>query len=273
MTDPTTDAAPSEDPAALRACAIDALTALARQGYDTDHGWRRIDFAGELAAVLAAVAANVGGGQVLLAGRPGSWEAAAVETLVGGTVGRDDEDLARYRTEPITVWVDAQVQLEEQTDGTWFDAWSRLQAAAEDRYEEAYEVALDRHAGAARIVPEHERHTLQAELDAGEPLTEERKALRQRLAAEEHWLLSADADLAAARRLAQAVSDAQEARERDYAAALFATMQAGAAARGYGVELVASEDYDQANWIGNELEAEARAATPVPPVPTLDELR
>ncbi|WP_156044159.1 hypothetical protein [Cellulomonas sp. HZM] len=50
-------------------------------------------------------------------------------------------------------------------------------------------------------------------------------------------------------------------------------MRAAAAARGYAVELVASTDYDADNWIGNALEAAARATTPVPAVPTLDELR
>ena len=46
------------------------------------------DFAGWLASVLARVAAHAGSADALTAGRPGSWEAALVEQLVKGTVGR-----------------------------------------------------------------------------------------------------------------------------------------------------------------------------------------
>jgi hypothetical protein len=54
---------------------------------------REHDFAGWLAAVLAQVAANLGGSAELTAGRPGSWEADLVDRLVKGTVGPDDEGL------------------------------------------------------------------------------------------------------------------------------------------------------------------------------------
>jgi len=55
------------------------------------------DFPGWLAAVLAAVAAELGSTDALLAGRPGSWEAGHLSNLVHGTVGWDDESLAAYR--------------------------------------------------------------------------------------------------------------------------------------------------------------------------------
>ncbi len=61
------------------------------------------DFAEFLANVVAATAANVGGAERLLAGRPGSWEAGLVRSLVEGTVGQDLSDLLRVRTEPIVV--------------------------------------------------------------------------------------------------------------------------------------------------------------------------
>ena len=61
------------------------------------------DFAGFLAEVLAAVAANVGATWRVTAGRPGSWEADLVHQLIAGTVGYDDEYLMAHRTEPVRV--------------------------------------------------------------------------------------------------------------------------------------------------------------------------
>jgi hypothetical protein len=51
------------------------------------------DFPGWLAGVLARAAAARGSSYALIAGRPGSWEAALVNQLVCGTVGWDDEHL------------------------------------------------------------------------------------------------------------------------------------------------------------------------------------
>jgi hypothetical protein len=55
------------------------------------------DFAGWLAGVLAAAAAELGSTAALTSGRPGSWEADLVQQLVKGTVGWDDNDLDIYR--------------------------------------------------------------------------------------------------------------------------------------------------------------------------------
>jgi len=64
--------------------AADALTKAARSEHD---------FAGWLAVVLAGVAGQLGSSDALIAGRPGSWEAACVDQLVKGTVGHGDEYL------------------------------------------------------------------------------------------------------------------------------------------------------------------------------------
>jgi hypothetical protein len=56
------------------------------------------DFGGWLAGVLATVSADLGSTEALIAGRPGSWEAEHVRGLVNGTVGRDDDYLADYKT-------------------------------------------------------------------------------------------------------------------------------------------------------------------------------
>jgi hypothetical protein len=58
------------------------------------------DFAGWLAHVLAATAAELGSTDALTAGRPGSWKADLVRQLVRGTVGPGDEYLADYQDRP-----------------------------------------------------------------------------------------------------------------------------------------------------------------------------
>lgn len=85
--------------------AIAALTAAARgtrtigAGTPYEHT-EPVDF-GEIACqVLTTVAANVGGVEELLAGRPGSWEADYVRQIVHSTAGDRPEDLAPWRTEP-----------------------------------------------------------------------------------------------------------------------------------------------------------------------------
>lgn len=56
-----------------------------------------LDIAEWLAAALAQAAARLGSTEALLANRPGSWEAAHLRALLGGTVGEDDEYLPDYR--------------------------------------------------------------------------------------------------------------------------------------------------------------------------------
>jgi hypothetical protein len=65
----------SGEPVEYTAQAVDALTTAAK----TEH-----DFSGWLAAVLAEVR-NACGGWDAMESRPGSWEAALVEQLIGGT--------------------------------------------------------------------------------------------------------------------------------------------------------------------------------------------
>lgn len=88
--------------------AIAALTRIARRsrimGTGTDNEQLiREDFAGVLHDVLLAVAANVGGPEQLIAGRPGSWEAEHVHALARGS--GDPEDILRHRTAPVVVHV------------------------------------------------------------------------------------------------------------------------------------------------------------------------
>jgi hypothetical protein len=82
------ESAPPAGRPAYTAAAAGAIT----QAHAAEH-----DFAGWLAGVLAAVAAGLGSSDVLIQGRPGSWEASLVDQLVKGTVGWDDEYLGSYR--------------------------------------------------------------------------------------------------------------------------------------------------------------------------------
>ena len=100
---PTTGPIPDGDETAQQVrwrLAVESLTDAALQ---PTHDGRVLDFADHLAGVLAAVTANVGSLDRLLAGRPGSWEADAVRQLVAGTVGHQDEYLWEHRTRPVVV--------------------------------------------------------------------------------------------------------------------------------------------------------------------------
>jgi hypothetical protein len=93
--------------------AIEALTAAARTTRIIDSGTENehpgpADFAEVACHVITSVAANVGGVEKLLAGRPGSWEADFVRRIVQSTAGKDESELLRYRTEPICLALDVE---------------------------------------------------------------------------------------------------------------------------------------------------------------------
>jgi hypothetical protein len=115
--------------------AIEVLTALARQTRVRGEGTpsaavEPVDFADITAQVLTAVAANLGGVETLLAGRPGSWEADLVRQLVNGTAGYRPDDLLSWRTEP--------VRLEFDADDVFYDF------GISDLYEQERERAVER---------------------------------------------------------------------------------------------------------------------------------
>jgi len=61
------------------------------------------DWAEFVSEALAGAAANVRGVAAILAGRPGSWEADGVRSLLLATVGHDEAHLYEHRTEPLRV--------------------------------------------------------------------------------------------------------------------------------------------------------------------------
>ncbi len=88
--------------------AVRVLTDAARLTWSTtDPDGRSVarpaDWAEFLTLALAGAAANVGGIEAVLAGRPGSWEADGVRQLLASTVGHDQHTLWEHRTEPVVV--------------------------------------------------------------------------------------------------------------------------------------------------------------------------
>jgi hypothetical protein len=90
-----------------------------------------IDWAEFVTLALAGAAANAGGIETILSGRPGSWEAERVRQTLQSTV-IDERDLMRHRTEPITVdlWVEAVLAL---TDDTTDDDYHQAEMALLDQ--------------------------------------------------------------------------------------------------------------------------------------------
>ena len=61
------------------------------------------DWAEFVSQALAGAAANMGGIEAILAGRPGSWEADSVRNLLASTIGHDEQYLLEHRTEPLVI--------------------------------------------------------------------------------------------------------------------------------------------------------------------------
>lgn len=94
--------------------AVDALTRAARASRPGADWAQFVTFA------LAGAAANMGGIEPALAGRPGSWEAAAVRGLLVAAVGDDEELLWTHRTEPVKVTLYVSELLWDRTSA-WLD--------------------------------------------------------------------------------------------------------------------------------------------------------
>lgn len=90
------------------------------------------DWAEFVTLALAGAAANLGGIDTALTGRPGSWEADGIRNLLEAAVGLDERDLWRHRTEPlrITLWVEDLVL--ERTDGR--EGYTAAEAELRQRY-------------------------------------------------------------------------------------------------------------------------------------------
>lgn len=120
-----------------------------------------IDWAEFATQALAGAAANIGGVDAVLAGRPGSWEADGLRTLLMSTVGHDEQDLLAHRTEPVVVGVFVNEILND------LRVWGRYDEAAQALVERA--CAVD-----ATAADEEEQLDAIAEAEAGLELQRER---------------------------------------------------------------------------------------------------
>lgn len=260
--------------------AITALTDAARRrrvvgaGTPSEHT-EPDDFAGIACHVLTAVAANIGSVDELLAGRPGSWEAALIRQVVEGTAGTDDRDLLAWRTEPVRLALDVEAVFEDfglyQLYEDAAEELGRRVDAAADALWEAVATAeeRDRLAALQADMPQLGGPEWDSDPDRVTAMYEEAgkiiKAVEERAAESAHPLAAA---LIEARSAADAVEARWEQDQADYAEAYKETVGRLLAERGVsvGVEVSVNQALDVPEWdeLADELESAARSATPLP---------
>src|SRR4051794_665291 len=98
------------------------------------------DFAEFVTLVVAGAAANVGGVESVVAGRPGSWEAGYVRDMLVSTVGWDEESLWEHRTEPLVIRIDVDAILSELGIAGLFDESDAEITRREDAVDVVYDV-------------------------------------------------------------------------------------------------------------------------------------
>lgn len=143
--------------------AVAALTAAARRtrirgagtGQETTEP---ADFAEIACHVITAVAANAGGVEQLLAGRPGSWEADLIRRIVEGTAG---DHLDSWRTEAMRLQVDVGSIFEDLgiQQMAYAEEEAAIKATCADGLTEDEEARADALATAIELLREHDKAT------------------------------------------------------------------------------------------------------------------
>lgn len=88
------------------------------------------DWAEFVSLAVAGAAANLGGVEAALAGRPGSWEADRVRQLLHSTVGDTDEAMLwQHRTDPLTITLHVDDLLLDSDAHDQYDAAEAILAA------------------------------------------------------------------------------------------------------------------------------------------------
>ncbi|HEX7164383.1 MAG TPA: hypothetical protein VF223_24460 [Trebonia sp.] len=103
-----------------------------------------VDWAEFITLAVAGAAANVGSIEKALEGRPGSWEAEAVRSMLLSTAGGDPEGLLRHRTEPIRVVLRPAVILYDLGYADLYDESRQIIQAEQDRHMWRYRLQQDR---------------------------------------------------------------------------------------------------------------------------------
>jgi hypothetical protein len=102
------------------------------------------DWAEFVTLALAGAAANVGSVDKALEGRPGSWEADAVRSLLESTVGHDSAHLMEHRTEPIRVTLRPTEILADLGYAGLYEDSRRILGEQRDRHLWRYRLGEDR---------------------------------------------------------------------------------------------------------------------------------
>jgi hypothetical protein len=136
--------------------AVTALTAAARltcteRRPDSTAASRPCDWAEFVTLALAGAAANIGSIDTVLAGRPGSWEADAVRSLLTATVGAgpDEQQLLTHRTDPVVVSINVDDMMVDL--GAW-QAYDDACDALQRRYDDLGLPDVRRTSGSAHEV-------------------------------------------------------------------------------------------------------------------------
>lgn len=116
--------------------AVTVLTAAAR--LTCSGNWRdgtkpagSCDWAEFVSLALTGAAANLDDVEAVLAGRPDSWEATAVRSLLSSTVGSDEQQLRGHRTKPVVVKINVDDMMVDL--GAW-QAYDEATDALQRRY-------------------------------------------------------------------------------------------------------------------------------------------
>lgn len=154
MTDATTTEAarPARDRAALLRDAIGVLTEAGRTGREPpgqpSGGDRQsqppMDWTEFVTLAVAGAAANIGGVETALRGRPGSWEADIVRRMLESTVGDDPSALLRHRTEPLQLVLHPIDVLAALRFDSVYDESKRILRAEQARHVWSYRLTEDR---------------------------------------------------------------------------------------------------------------------------------
>lgn len=156
----------------LMAEAVRVLTEAARQtrtvGIGEEAKQEQADFAEFLTMAVAGAAANMGGIEEILAGRPGSWEAEYVRQMLGSTVGPDGEQLMEHRTEPLRFVVNVEDILVD------YEQWALYDADEQELTQEEFAIAPSYPSGSPELAAALPRSPEQEEAVEGVQRTRDR---------------------------------------------------------------------------------------------------
>lgn len=107
-------------------------------------GTQPADWAEFITLAVAGAAANIGGVEKALQGRPGSWEADSVRNMLMSTVGEDPAMLDQHRTEPLRLVFRPAEMLEDLGYDAVYDESQRVLQGEQARHVWTYQLTEGR---------------------------------------------------------------------------------------------------------------------------------